>query len=82
VGPSTSECAGHAFTFGHFRLIPARQRAPLQDGVPPARVRRRALAILTVLVEGAVNLVTKERLIAASFPAAQHILKLLHPMVL
>jgi len=54
------------FTFGSFRLIPA-QRALLDDG-KPLRLGNRALDILITLVEHAGETISKEQLIAHTWP--------------
>ena len=54
------------FIFGSFRLIPA-QRALLDDG-KPLRLGSRALDILTTLVEHAGETISKEQLIARTWP--------------
>ena len=54
------------YRFGAFELLASRQ--VLLHANEPVRVGSRALAILTVLVEGAGEIVTKERLIAAAWP--------------
>jgi predicted ATPase/DNA-binding winged helix-turn-helix (wHTH) protein len=54
------------YRFGAFELLVRRQL--LVHAGATVRVGSRALAILTVLVEGAGNLVTKEKLIAAAWP--------------
>ena len=55
------------YRFGAFELLVRRQLLLHADA--PVRVGSRALAILTVLVEGAGDIVTKERLIAAAWPS-------------
>jgi predicted ATPase/DNA-binding winged helix-turn-helix (wHTH) protein len=54
------------YRFGPFELLVRRQL--LVHAGAPIRIGSRALAILTVLVEGAGDLVTKEKLIAAAWP--------------
>jgi predicted ATPase/DNA-binding winged helix-turn-helix (wHTH) protein len=54
------------FSFGPFRLIPARQLL-LRNGVP-VRLGSRALTILTALVERRGELVTRDELMAAAWP--------------
>lgn len=54
------------WTFGHFKLIPARQ-VLLRNGVP-VRIGSRALDILTLLVRRSGELVGKHELIAAVWP--------------
>ena len=54
------------YRFGAFELQARRQR--LLHAGAPVRIGSRALAILTALVEGAGDLVTKEQLIAAAWP--------------
>jgi predicted ATPase/DNA-binding winged helix-turn-helix (wHTH) protein len=54
------------YRFGAFELL-ANQQVLAHAGAP-VRIGSRALAILTVLVEGAGDLVPKERLIAAAWP--------------
>jgi predicted ATPase/DNA-binding winged helix-turn-helix (wHTH) protein len=54
------------YRFGTFELLVRRQL--LVHSGAPVRIGSRALAILTVLVEGAAGLVTKEKLIAAAWP--------------
>lgn len=53
-------------SFGQFRLIPARQQ--LMDGDLPVHIGSRALDILTVLVRGAGEVVSKEELFARVWP--------------
>ena len=55
------------YRFGAFELLVRRQL--LLHAGAAVRVGSRALAILTVLVEGAGDIVTKERLIAAAWPS-------------
>jgi DNA-binding winged helix-turn-helix (wHTH) protein len=55
-----------SFAFGSFRLIPAR-RMLIEDG-KPLRVGGRALDILVTLVEHAGETVSKEQLIARTWP--------------
>ena len=55
------------YRFGAFELLVRRQL--LLHAGAPVRVGSRALAILTVLVEGAGDIVPKERLIAAAWPS-------------
>lgn len=55
------------YRFGGFELLVRRQL--LVHAGAPVRVGSRALAILTVLVEAAGELVTKEKLIAAAWPS-------------
>jgi predicted ATPase/DNA-binding winged helix-turn-helix (wHTH) protein len=62
----TSESPERIFTFGRFRLIPARQLL-LRDGVP-IPVGSRVLDLLTTLVQRSGELVTKDELIAATWP--------------
>jgi predicted ATPase/DNA-binding winged helix-turn-helix (wHTH) protein len=54
------------YRFGAFELL-ARRQLLLHAGAP-VRIGSRALALLTVLVAGAGDLVTKEELIAAAWP--------------
>jgi predicted ATPase/DNA-binding winged helix-turn-helix (wHTH) protein len=54
------------FSFGQFRLIPARQIL-LRNGIP-IRLGSRALTILTTLVERRGELVTRDELMAAAWP--------------
>src|SRR6516165_11985726 len=54
------------FTFGSFRLVPA-QRVLLDDG-QPLRLGSRALDILITLVEHAGETISKEQLIAHTWP--------------
>src|SRR5262245_16367874 len=54
------------FSFGPFRLIPARQLL-LRNGIP-VRVGSRALMILTTLVERRGELVSRDELMAAAWP--------------
>jgi len=54
------------FAFGSFRLIPA-QRVLLDDG-KPVRLGNRALDILTTLVEHAGETLSKEQLVAHTWP--------------
>ena len=54
------------FVFGSFRLVPA-QRMLLDDG-KPLRVGSRALDILITLVEHAGEMISKEQLIACTWP--------------
>ena len=54
------------FIFGSFRLIPA-QRALLDDG-KPLRLGSRALDILIALVEHAGETISREQLIAHTWP--------------
>ena len=54
------------FSFGQFSLIPARQLL-LRNG-NPVRLGARAMTILTALVERRGELVTKDALIAATWP--------------
>ena len=54
------------FVFGSFRLIPG-QRTLLEDG-KPLRLGSRALDILTTLVEHAGEMISKEQLIARTWP--------------
>lgn len=54
------------FTFGRFRLIPERQLL-LRDGVP-IPLGSRALDLLTTLVQRSGELVTKDELMAATWP--------------
>jgi hypothetical protein len=53
--------------FGAFELLARRQLLVHAD--TPVRIGGRALAILTVLIEGAGDIVTKEKLIAATWPS-------------
>src|SRR5215813_7806033 len=55
-----------AFSFGQFVLVPRRQL--LAKGSTPVRVGLRCLDILTVLVERAGELVTKEELLSRVWP--------------
>src|SRR5215467_13024833 len=55
-----------SFIFGSFRLVPA-QRALLDDG-KPLRLGSRALDILITLVEHAGETISKEQLIAHTWP--------------
>src|SRR5262249_20302400 len=55
-----------AFAFGSFRLVPA-QRVLLDDG-KPVRLGSRALDILITLVEHAGETISKEQLIAHTWP--------------
>lgn len=64
--PSTKAFAGDTWTFGPFRLIPARQLL-LRDGVP-VRIGSRALEILVVLARRGGELIAKQELIAAVWP--------------
>jgi DNA-binding winged helix-turn-helix (wHTH) protein len=66
VEPSTKASAGDSWTFGPFRLIPARQLL-LRDGVP-VRIGSRALEILVVLARRNGELIAKHELIAAVWP--------------
>ena len=54
------------FAFGSFRLIPA-QRMLLEDG-RPLRLGSRALDILVTLVESAGEILSKDQLIARTWP--------------
>jgi predicted ATPase/DNA-binding winged helix-turn-helix (wHTH) protein len=54
------------YRFGSFELLARRQL--LVHAGEPVRIGSRALAILTLLVEGAGDLVTKEQLMAAAWP--------------
>jgi len=54
------------FAFGSFRLVPA-QRVLLEDG-KPLRVGSRALDILITLIEHAGETISKEQLIAHTWP--------------
>ena len=54
------------YRFGAFELLVRRQL--LVHAGTPMRIGSRALAILTALVEGAGDLVTKEKLIASAWP--------------
>ncbi|CCB64937.1 putative transcriptional regulator [Hyphomicrobium sp. MC1] len=63
---SASERAQRIFSFGCYRLIPGRQLL-LRDGVP-IPLGSRALSLLTTLVQRSGELVTKEELIAATWP--------------
>src|SRR5215813_6145677 len=54
------------YRFGAFELLVRRQC--LVHAGAPVRIGSRALALLTVLVAGAGDLVTKEKLIAAAWP--------------
>jgi predicted ATPase/DNA-binding winged helix-turn-helix (wHTH) protein len=58
--------SARAFTFGEFRLLPE-ERALLEAG-RPVRISSRALDILTVLVDRAGELVSKDQLIARVWP--------------
>ena len=58
--------SARAFTFGHFRLLPE-ERTLLAAG-KPVRISSRALDILTVLVDHAGELVSKDQLIARAWP--------------
>ena len=71
---SSSEGNGHRIMtgdsdnrFGAFELLARRQLLVHAD--TPVRIGGRALAILTVLIEGAGDIVTKEKLIAATWPS-------------
>lgn len=55
-----------AFSFGPFRLVPARQLL-LRDDVP-IRVGARALTLLIALVENRGSLVTRDELMATAWP--------------
>jgi DNA-binding winged helix-turn-helix (wHTH) protein len=66
VERSTGESTAGTWTFGRFRLIPARQLL-LCDGVP-VPLGSRALEILTVLARRSGELVSKHELIAAVWP--------------
>ena len=61
-----ASAAGHAFAFGPFRFLPARQL--LLDGEAPIRLGSRASEILAALVENAGELVSKDKLIARTWP--------------
>lgn len=63
---STSERSQRIFSFGRYRLIPGRQLL-LRDGVP-VPLGSRALSLLTTLVQRSGELVTKDELIAATWP--------------
>jgi predicted ATPase/DNA-binding winged helix-turn-helix (wHTH) protein len=54
------------FIFGSFRLIPAQRM--LLDGEKPARLGSRALDILVTLVENAGETISKDQLIARTWP--------------
>ena len=58
--------SARAFTFGHFLLLPEERR--LLEAGRPVRISSRALDILTVLVDRAGELVSKEQLIAHAWP--------------
>ena len=55
-----------AFSFGQFRLLPDERR--LLEAGRPVRIGSRALDILTVLVDHAGELVSKDQLIARAWP--------------
>src|SRR5215467_13256356 len=65
--PATGSATGDSnYRFGAFELLVRRQLL-LYAGAP-VHIGSRALTILTVLVEGAAELITKETLIAAAWP--------------
>jgi predicted ATPase/DNA-binding winged helix-turn-helix (wHTH) protein len=64
--PTAYRAADRTFSFGQFRLIPARQLL-LRNGVP-IRLGSRALSILTTLVERRGELVSREELMATAWP--------------
>src|SRR5262249_52550219 len=67
VGPEDRDMAGDSnYRFGAFELLVHRQL--LTHAGTPVHIGSRALALLTVLVESAGELVTKEKLIAAAWP--------------
>jgi DNA-binding winged helix-turn-helix (wHTH) protein len=66
AGSAGDTSAGDTWSFGRFRLIPARQLL-LRDGVP-VRIGSRALDILTILVRRGGELIDKNELIAAVWP--------------
>jgi predicted ATPase/DNA-binding winged helix-turn-helix (wHTH) protein len=57
---------GHAVSFGPFRLLTAQRR--LLEGDEPIRLGRPALDILTALIERAGEVVSKQELIARTWP--------------
>jgi DNA-binding winged helix-turn-helix (wHTH) protein len=66
VADRTATLAEPTFSFGPFRLFPARQL--LLEGETPVRLGSRALEILTVLVERPGELVGKDELMARVWP--------------
>src|SRR5580658_8346480 len=64
--PHASASGDTAIAFGPFRLLPAQRR--LLEGDRPVRLGGRAFDILTALVEGAGEIVSKEQLIARAWP--------------
>jgi predicted ATPase/DNA-binding winged helix-turn-helix (wHTH) protein len=68
MGVSESEAEGstRGWAFGPFRLLPMRKL--LLDGDTPVRLGGRAFDILTVLVERAGQVITKEELMARVWP--------------
>ena len=66
MSSSRAADAGHALTFGPFRLVPS-QRVLLEGG-KVCRLGSRAMEILLALVERAGQTVTKQDLLARAWP--------------
>ena len=66
VAAFTGVSAASSFSFGRFRLLPGQQI--LLEGEKPVRLGSRALDILTMLVERAGELVSKDELTARVWP--------------
>lgn len=64
--PAQGEPTARAFSFGRFKLIPARQLL-LRDGIP-VPLGARAIDLLTALVQRNGELVSKDELMAAAWP--------------
>jgi len=64
--PQPASSSERAFAFGSLRLLPTQRL--LLDGNKPVRLGSRAFEILTVLVENAGRVVSKEELIARVWP--------------